>query len=95
MRTLRESEHEPVGWTFSHRVHRPRRLDRRPPRRAPLHAGVDAVLLRRPAGRSGDAQRQDFVDTNITGTLNLLEEAAAAGARAFVYTSTRARSAAR
>jgi UDP-glucose 4-epimerase len=32
--------------------------------------------------------RQDFVDTNITGTLNLLEEAVAAGAESFVYTST-------
>jgi nucleoside-diphosphate-sugar epimerase len=32
--------------------------------------------------------RQDFVDVNVTGTLNLLEEAAAAGVTAFVYTST-------
>ena len=32
--------------------------------------------------------RQDFIDTNITGTLNLLEEATAAGVRAFVFTST-------
>jgi len=32
--------------------------------------------------------RQDFVDTNITGTLNLLEEAASAGVSTFVYTST-------
>jgi UDP-glucose 4-epimerase len=32
--------------------------------------------------------RQDFVDTNITGTLNLLEEAAAVGVSAFVFTST-------
>ena len=32
--------------------------------------------------------RQDFVDVNITGTLNLLEEAARAGVTAFVYTST-------
>jgi UDP-glucose 4-epimerase len=32
--------------------------------------------------------RQHFVDTNITGTLNLLEEAARAGVRSFVYTST-------
>jgi nucleoside-diphosphate-sugar epimerase len=32
--------------------------------------------------------RQEFVDTNITGTLNLLEEAAAAGVRCFVFTST-------
>jgi len=32
--------------------------------------------------------RQDFVDTNISGTLNLLEEAVAAGVSSFVYTST-------
>jgi len=32
--------------------------------------------------------RQDFVDVNITGTLNLLEEAAGEGVAAFVYTST-------
>ena len=32
--------------------------------------------------------RQKFVDTNITGTLNLLEEAVAAGVDAFVFTST-------
>jgi UDP-glucose 4-epimerase len=31
---------------------------------------------------------QDFVDTNITGTLNLLEEAVAARVGAFVFTST-------
>lgn len=32
--------------------------------------------------------RQDFVDTNITGTLNLLEAAATAGVESFVFTST-------
>jgi nucleoside-diphosphate-sugar epimerase len=32
--------------------------------------------------------RQDFVDTNVTGTLNLLEEAAAAGVTCFIFTST-------
>lgn len=32
--------------------------------------------------------RQAFVDTNITGTLNLLEEAVRAGVGTFVYTST-------
>jgi UDP-glucose 4-epimerase len=32
--------------------------------------------------------RQDFVDTNITGTLNLLEESVAAGVESFVLTST-------
>ncbi|THU38397.1 NAD(P)-dependent oxidoreductase [Niastella caeni] len=31
---------------------------------------------------------QQFVDTNITGTLNLLQEAVAAGVDAFVFTST-------
>jgi nucleoside-diphosphate-sugar epimerase len=29
--------------------------------------------------------RQEFVDTNVTGTLNLLEEAVAAGVHAFVF----------
>lgn len=32
--------------------------------------------------------RQDFVDVNLTGTLNLLEEAVASGVDSFVYTST-------
>ena len=32
--------------------------------------------------------RQAFVDTNVTGTLNLLEAATLAGVRAFVFTST-------
>src|SRR5262249_8442527 len=32
--------------------------------------------------------RQDFVDVNVTGTLNLLDEAAAAGVGSFVFTST-------
>jgi nucleoside-diphosphate-sugar epimerase len=32
--------------------------------------------------------RQDFIDANVTGTLNLLEEAVAAGVGRFVFTST-------
>jgi nucleoside-diphosphate-sugar epimerase len=52
--------------------------------------GVDAVLhaatLHKP--HVGSHRRQDFVDTNITGTLNLLEEAVAAGVQRFVFTST-------
>jgi UDP-glucose 4-epimerase len=52
--------------------------------------GVEAVLhtatLHKP--HVGTHSRQDFVDTNISGTLNLLEEAKAAGVRAFVFTST-------
>jgi len=53
-------------------------------------AGVDAVLhtatLHKP--HVATHSRQDFVDTNITGTLNLLEEATLAGVKAFVFTST-------
>jgi len=53
-------------------------------------SGVRAVLhtatLHKP--HIATHPRQDFVDTNITGTLNLLEEAAAAGVGAFVFTST-------
>lgn len=53
-------------------------------------AGVRAVLhtatLHKP--HVATHPRQAFVDTNVTGTLNLLEEAAAAGVRAFVFTST-------
>src|SRR5690349_12726990 len=32
--------------------------------------------------------RQDFIDTNITGTLDLLEESVRADVRAFLFTST-------
>lgn len=52
--------------------------------------GVDAVLhaatLHKPHVDSHS--RQAFVDTNITGTLNLLEEAIANQVRSFVFTST-------
>jgi UDP-glucose 4-epimerase len=52
--------------------------------------GVEAVLhtatLHKP--HVATHTRQDFVDTNVTGTLNLLEEAVSAGVRAFAYTST-------
>ena len=52
--------------------------------------GVDAILhtatLHKPHVASHD--RQAFVDTNVTGTLNLLEEACAAGVSRFVLTST-------
>lgn len=32
--------------------------------------------------------RQQFIDTNVTGTLNVLEEAVSAGVKAFIFTST-------
>ena len=36
----------------------------------------------------GSHGRQDFVDTNVSGTLTLLEEAVAAGVESFVFTSS-------
>src|SRR5690242_3166025 len=55
-----------------------------------LMEGVDAVLhaatLHKP--HVGSNRKQDFVETNVTGTLVLLEEAVAAGVGRFVFTST-------
>lgn len=51
-----------------------------------VHAVLHAATLHKP--HVATHPRQDFVDTNITGTLNLLEEAVAAGVKAFVFTST-------
>lgn len=52
--------------------------------------GVDAVLhtatLHKP--HVGTHPAQAFVDTNVSGTLTLLEEATVAGASRFVFTST-------
>jgi UDP-glucose 4-epimerase len=52
--------------------------------------GVDVVVhsatLHKP--HVATHSRAAFVDVNVTGTLNLLEEAAAAGVGAFVFTST-------
>lgn len=52
--------------------------------------GVEAVLhtatLHKP--HVATHTRRQFVDTNITGTLNLLEEAVKAGTGCFVFTST-------
>src|SRR5262245_25864816 len=52
--------------------------------------GIDAVIhtatLHKPHIASHDAQA--FVETNVTGTLNLLESATNAHVRAFVFTST-------
>lgn len=52
--------------------------------------GVDVVLhtatLHKP--HVVTHAKQQFIDTNITGTLTLLEESASAGVKALVYTST-------
>jgi len=91
MRTLRERGHEAVGldvlasdYTDAVGSIADRALVRR------CLPGVEAVLhaatLHKP--HLATHTRQAFVDTNVTGTLVLLEEAVAARVGAFVYTST-------
>ncbi|WP_225768080.1 NAD(P)-dependent oxidoreductase [Inquilinus sp. Marseille-Q2685] len=91
VRSLRDRGHEAVGLDilpgpFTAQVGSV--ADRAVVRQA--MAGIEAVLhaatLHKP--HVATHGRQDFVDTNVTGTLNLLEEAAAAGVGAFVFTST-------
>lgn len=53
---------------------------------AGVRAVVHAATLHKP--HVGSHDRQAFVDTNVSGTLTLLEEAAAAGVGGFVFTST-------
>jgi UDP-glucose 4-epimerase len=47
---------------------------------------LHAATLHKP--HVGTHARQDFIDTNVSGTLNLLEEAVEAGVKCFVFTST-------
>jgi UDP-glucose 4-epimerase len=53
---------------------------------AGVHAVVHTATLHKP--HVATHSRQDFLDTNVTGTLNLLEAASAHGVAAFVFTST-------
>jgi UDP-glucose 4-epimerase len=91
MRALPGHGHEPVGLDvlpspFTH--HLGSVTDRALVKEA--MRGADAVLhaatLHKP--HVDTHGRQAFVDTNVSGTLALLEEALAAGVSAFVYTST-------
>jgi UDP-glucose 4-epimerase len=91
MLTLQRSEHEAIGLDINSSPATERVgsiIERDFVRRC--MQGVDAVLhtatLHKPHVASH--ARQAFVDTNITGTLSLLEEAVAAGVRCFIYTST-------
>jgi UDP-glucose 4-epimerase len=51
-----------------------------------IEAVIHAATLHKP--HIGSHSRSDFVDTNVTGTLNLLEEAVAANVSRFLYLST-------
>lgn len=91
VRTLRAKSHEIVGLDVKpgpHTDHVGSIADRTFVRKC--MAGAEAVLhaatLHKP--HVATHTRQDFIDTNITGTSNLLEEAAAARVKAFVFTST-------
>ncbi len=91
MRTLETTEHQAIGLDIksSPQTHHVGSIAGRDFVRQAMR-NVDVVLhtatLHKP--HIASHSRQDFVDTNITGTLNLLEEAVAAGARSFVFTST-------
>jgi UDP-glucose 4-epimerase len=91
MRTLRGSEHEAIGVDVLASPHTDVTgsiVDRAFV--AKVMQGVDAVLhaatLHKP--HVVTRTRQDFIDVNVTGTMNLLEEAVAAKVGAFVFTST-------
>jgi nucleoside-diphosphate-sugar epimerase len=91
MRTLEPAGHEAIGLDiksspFTHQVGSI--ADRGFVERC--MRGIEAVMhtatLHKPHIETHS--RQQFIDTNITGTLNLLEAAVALGARVFVFTST-------
>jgi UDP-glucose 4-epimerase len=91
MRTLPEQGHEIVGLDILASPHTTvvgSVADRDTARRSV--AGIDAVVhcatLHKPHVESHT--RANFIETNIAGTLNLLEEAVAANVSRFVFTST-------
>ena len=91
MLTLQRSDHEAIGLDIKRSpvTHQVGSITERAFVRRCMQ-GVDAVLhtatLHKP--HIVTHSRQAFVDTNISGTLNLLEEAVAAGVESFIYTST-------
>src|SRR5882757_10166984 len=91
VRTLRDLEHEVVGFDILESPFTTH-VGSIAERSVAMHcmSGVQVVFhaatLHKP--HVATHSRQEFVDTNITGTLNLLEEAVAAGVESFVFTST-------
>jgi len=91
MRRLRDTEHDVVGIDILPSAHTDE-VGSVADRDFVHHCmrGVDTVLhaatLHKP--HVATHARQDFVDTNISGTLNLLEEAVAAKTQSFIFTST-------
>jgi hypothetical protein len=90
VRTLRDLDHEVVGLDVVEGPFTTRAgsiADRACVRQymRGVHAVLHAATLHKP--HVATHSRQDFVDTNIVGTLNLLEAAVATGVGSFVYTS--------
>jgi nucleoside-diphosphate-sugar epimerase len=91
VRTLRDLGHEVVGLDILESPYTTH-VGSITERSVAMHCmrGVQVVLhaatLHKP--HVATHSRQEFVDTNITGTLNLLEAAVSFGVRSFIYTST-------
>jgi len=91
MRTLQRSRHEAIGLDIKDSLFTQRvgSITDRDFVKASMQ-GVEVVLhaatLHKP--HIATHTRQEFVDVNITGTLNLLEEAVTEKVHAFIYTST-------
>ena len=91
VRTLRDMDHEVVGLDILESLYTTDvgSISERSTAMRCM-SGVEVVLhaatLHKP--HVGTHSRQEFVDTNVTGTLNLLEAAVSQGVKSFVYTST-------
>jgi UDP-glucose 4-epimerase len=91
VRTLRDTNHEVIGIDLlqSDFTDRIGSITDRDFVRGCLEDGdavIHAATLHKP--HLFTHSRQSFVDANLTGTLNLLEEAASAGIGSFIFTST-------
>jgi nucleoside-diphosphate-sugar epimerase len=91
MRTLRNSDHEAIGLDikagpFTHLLGSIVNRDFVKDSVRGVNAVIHTATLHKPHVVTHSTQ--EFVDTNITGTLNLLEEAVSAGIASFIYTST-------
>jgi UDP-glucose 4-epimerase len=91
MRTLQHSPHEAIGLDvksspFTHRLGSITERDFVSQCMQDVEAVLHTATLHKP--HIATHSRQDFIDTNITGTLNLLEEAVSKGVKCIVYTSS-------
>jgi len=91
MRTLQNSNHQAIGidlkaGRFTQLVGSIVNRDFVKDSMCGVNAVIHTATLHKPHIVTHSAQ--EFVDTNISGTLNLLEEAASAAIASFIYTST-------